>query len=327
MSTTSAVPQPEPRVLCSAHLWAGFEEAVRKPETAAAPSGAQAILHKLSDQSKVDICQVLAAVRGKQCTDCSFFDDKGTLDPVDGGWRCRFCWEHMLLDAALRDPDSMLMPLHELETLKTELGSFFVPGGRQRWSWQEGDRYSRWIEFRPSGVLWHSHNQVGSWEQWMDRGRLQLAIHLVNWTRDGQRLPEVRYLFALSHNPSPHFQEYSCENFRPLGFAPAERRHKERAKVALHPTRRFQPAPEPVEPVKQIEPSESHPEPEPTQAKLTEPPVVQNGLAHFTVSCTTQTEGREEGPETDEIVPCNGKQDPCKPPSTARKELAYALGR
>ena len=74
-----------------------------------------------------------AAARRRLCASCGGHDEEGTQDPIDGRWRCRLCWEGLLLESALQE--WLPPPLGEADALRAELGPFFTHPGRQRWDW------------------------------------------------------------------------------------------------------------------------------------------------------------------------------------------------
>ncbi|CAE7867301.1 unnamed protein product [Symbiodinium necroappetens] len=243
-----------PSELCSrlqhvaAKVWRDLDQLLRRGSSCTSAPETERLLELLGTKDRSEVSRMLASVDRERCENCKAYDFKGTLDPLDGRWRCRFCWEHMLLDSALQDPGCIPMPLHEVETLQKELEECFVPGERQRWRWKEWDRDRRWIEFRPRGVLWHSSNQVGAWEMWTDRGKRQLAINFVNFDKDGRPRPETRHLLELKDgDASARFEEYQREQFQPLGFASQGRSYKDQSKITLHPPQGFQPRRRPQE--------------------------------------------------------------------------------
>ena len=352
--TSAEIPALETKILfCGKEVWSGFEDAIRKNDSSVRPSKVQHFLYQLVSQPE-DVCQALAAVDSQRCVDCGAADEEGTEDPLDGRWRCRFCWELMLLDSALRDPGCIPLPFHELELLRDELGEFFIPGDRQRWRWEEGADNKSWVEFRPKGVLWHSRSQVGFWEQWTEtdrdrQKRQKLAIHLVK-RFDGKRFPEARYLLQLGQqrDGSAHLEEYQRDSFRPLGFVAEARRYtfKERPRVLLRPPRGFQPTSRaPAQEVKF--PTNGNckpPKPEPVEPQLEEhlvevknpyfvPAAAPNGTAQATMelSCADPaTKTAVNGQREEDTAMGPAIKEAPKPQSTettARGKLAYALGR
>ena len=270
------------------------------------------MLELLGTKDCSEVSSTLAAVDAKRCESCKAYDSKGTLDPLDGRWHCRFCWERMLLDSALQDPGCIPMPLHEVETLQKELDECFVPGERQRWRWKEWDRDRRWIEFRPKGVLWHSSNQVGAWEMWADRGKRQLAMNFVNFDKDGRARPETRHLLELKDaDASVRFEEYQREQFQPLGFASQGRSYKDQSKITLHPPQGFQPPRRPQEQTlrngvssgKKLEPE--------LRETVDQAAPVDKEVISTAIHAPEQAPAAEIGPT----------------PTTARGKLAYILGK
>lgn len=310
-----------PSELCSrlqhvaAKVWRDLDQLLRRGSSCTSAPETERLLELLGTKDRSEVSSMLASVDRERCENCKAYDFKGTLDPLDGRWRCRFCWEHMLLDSALQDPGCIPMPLHEVETLQKELEECFVPGERQRWRWKEWDRDRRWIEFRPRGVLWHSSNQVGAWEMWTDRGKRQLAINFVNFDKDGRPRPETRHLLELKDgDASARFEEYQREQFQPLGFASQGRSYKDQSKITLHPPQGFQPRRRAQEkPLGNGVPGEKKLERE----------------LHETVDSVDQASLRDkEVLSTDIQVPKQASAVEMGPtPTTARGKLAYILGK
>jgi len=163
--------------------------------------------------------QILASVEKRRCDTCGTYDARGTQDPIDNRWRCRYCWEAMLLDAFLVDRCAMPLPQADVDELKEDLQECFVGPGRQRYSWASDGAPVGWVEFRPRGVLW-TKDGVGAWawEQADEKSNnRRLHIHL-RW-RDRN---ELRHTLLLLNGPSEgghvELEEVNREFLKPLGF-------------------------------------------------------------------------------------------------------------
>lgn len=173
--------------------------------------------------------QILASVERRRCDTCTAYDSRGTQDPIDNRWRCRYCWEAMLLDAFLVDRCAMPLPQADVDELKEDLQECFVGPGRQRYSWASDGAPVGWIEFRPRGVLW-TQDGVGAWA-WEKAGEesdnRRLHIHLRRRDRN-----EVRHTLLLLKGPSEgghvELEEVKREFLKPLGFCsyPLEKKIK-----------------------------------------------------------------------------------------------------
>lgn len=162
------------------------------------------------------LVRALTFVDNRRCSSCSTFDAKGTRDPIDKFWRCRFCWEEVLREGAIRDRCPPPMSAEEVEELREELGDFYTGPGRQQWTWDAGGS-AGWIEFRPNGVLWTRDSGVGAWQKRGDtNGCPQIAVNLCAYDR-----PEARHVLSLRSSARPgkkELHEVSREILRPLGF-------------------------------------------------------------------------------------------------------------
>jgi len=190
-----------------------------------AASELRAVEEKWAPGAGIGLLAMVQKVERKRCVTCHVYDrDCGVEDPIDCRWRCRFCWEELLLDASFEVGNLLPLPATELEELKKQLRDWFTGSGRQRWN-LEIERSRGWIEFRPKGVLWTSNSGVGFWKAWFgDRGSPQLELHICQAGR-----PETRHVLqpVKSEDSWPGFilEEVRRENFKPLGFA---RKHLER---------------------------------------------------------------------------------------------------
>jgi len=173
----------------------------------------------------------LRQVEKSRCIGCGLHDAQGTSDPIDLRWRCRFCWEAMLLDGVLQAGCNTPLSSDESKQLEKELGPCYLgPGsGRQRWSWSWDQGYrSGWIEFRPKGVLWTKEVGVGAWQllDQTENSKTQVAVHLRGGRsndRGGGDRTEVRHVLQLWNGPSMggrlELEEIRREVSKPLGFA------------------------------------------------------------------------------------------------------------
>ncbi|CAE6971835.1 unnamed protein product [Symbiodinium natans] len=318
-------------------VWRHVEQLLRDGASTSASSDTEdleGLLQLLRGNSGHNLSQTLTSVDNQRCGRCKAFDSRGTLDPLDGLWRCRFCWEHMLLDSALKDPSCIPMPFHEIETLQKDLGDCFVPGERQRWRWKEWERDRTWVEFRPKGVLWHSRNRVGAWEMWTDRGgKQQLSMHFVDFDEDGHRRPETRHLLEFHNTGWARFEEYKREHFQPLGFVSEGRNYRDQ-KLVLHPPGCFQPPRRPpadeqlaANSAKGVRPMNGTRDlvKEPKQAAdqngtaVNESPVGQENGVHRQVR---KTDPRDSVP-----ADVASAESEAQPVTTARGKLAYLFGQ
>jgi len=174
---------------------------------------------------------ILSSVEKRRCDTCAAYDGRGTQDPIDNRWRCRYCWEAMLLDAFLVDRCAMPLPQADADELKEDLQECYAGPGRQRYSWASEGAPVSWIEFRPRGVLW-TQDGVGAWawekaEEQSDVRRLR--IHLRRRERSGAK-SEVRHTFLLCKGPSEgghvELEEVNRELLKPLGFCQQPREKK-----------------------------------------------------------------------------------------------------
>jgi len=226
------LPRDEPHCVHFRTGWDSLERSIHELRKAKDPlcTQAQHVLHDeggapaflagvlQSAECGVRLLDVIGKVDRKRCGECGIYDAEGTSDPIDHRWRCRFCWEGMLLDASLQEQCGLPLSPGDAEALRSELGPFCIDARQQRWAWAQGPFYT-WVEFRLRGVLWTRDSGVGSWELVKERGgKVRLSIHTCS--RHGTA--EFRHLLHLLNGQqtgkSVELEEVRREVSRPLGF-------------------------------------------------------------------------------------------------------------